>query len=174
MTDTIRSQADLITASADNSAGNYTNQNQRDFIVSVENIKPQTITAAGTDQGSATALSEHMNVVTVCSSGQGVRATGIFHEVFNASSNPVLFYPQSGANFPGLSANVAITIPVGDCVRMTMTDSTHAYLTAPLLATIAALIAAGSNYANDAAAAAGGIAVGHPYLNTSFLMVRRT
>lgn len=35
MTDTPRSQAVLITAAADNTTGNYTNQNQRDFIVTV-------------------------------------------------------------------------------------------------------------------------------------------
>lgn len=35
MTDTIRSQAAVITASADNLSGLYTNQNQRDMIVSV-------------------------------------------------------------------------------------------------------------------------------------------
>lgn len=35
MVDTPRTQAALITASADNTTGNYTNQNVRDFIVTV-------------------------------------------------------------------------------------------------------------------------------------------
>lgn len=35
MTDTPQSQAALITAAHDNNAGDYTNQNQREFIVSI-------------------------------------------------------------------------------------------------------------------------------------------
>lgn len=128
MSGTVRTQAALLTASADNVTGNYTNQNQRDFIVSVFNILPTVVSAAGTTQGSATPLTSQNNVVTVCASGAGIIATLPFHKIYSRGLNPVLLYPISGAQFEGLAVNAAVSIPVGTAVEMTMTTATQGYV----------------------------------------------
>lgn len=128
MVDTARTQAALIAASADNTSGNYTNQNQRDFIISVHNIVPGVVSAAGTTQGTAAVMTVQSIIVTVCASGAGVVATQPYHKVYNRAANPCLFYPISGANFEALSANAPVSIPVGSTVELFMTTATQGYV----------------------------------------------
>ncbi len=128
MSGTVRNQATLLTASADNATNNYTNQNQRDFIVSVFNIVPAVVSAAGTTQGTATPLTAQNNVITICTAGAGVVATLPFHKIYSRGANPVLFYPISGAQFEGLAVNAPVSIPVGTTVEMAMTSTTQGYV----------------------------------------------
>lgn len=128
MVDTPRSQAALITASADNTTGDYTNQNQRDLIVSVLNIVPSVVSAAGTTQGTATVLTAQSNYVTVCAAGAGVVATSGYTKVYNRGANPVLVYPISSAKWEGLAVNAPVSIPVGSQAEFNMTSTTQGYV----------------------------------------------
>ena len=100
----------------------------RQFGVSAFNIVPTVVSAAGTTQGTATGLTTHSNVVTVCAAGAGVVATLPFHKVYNRSANALLLYPVSGANFEALAANLPVSVPVGSTVEMFMTTSTQGYV----------------------------------------------
>jgi hypothetical protein len=75
------------------------------------------IAAAGTTQGTATALLLDVNNVTTVSSGTGVVlpafTAGVKISVFNNGANALLVYPASGYNIDALGTNVAISIPVG-------------------------------------------------------------
>lgn len=128
MADTPRTVPTLITAAADNTAGVYNNQNLRDFIVSSANTVGVAVSAAGTNQGTATPLTSHMMVVTVCAAGAGVIATLPYHKIYSRGANPVLFYPVSGNNFEGQGANIAVSVPVGGTVELVMTSATQGYV----------------------------------------------
>jgi hypothetical protein len=128
MVDTPRTQAALITASADNTTGNYNNQNQRDFIVSVLNVVPAVVSAAGTTQANATVLTAQSNIVTVCAAGAGVVATAGYTKVYNRAANAVLVYPISSAQFEGLGTIAPVSIPVGGQAEFFMTSSTQGYV----------------------------------------------
>jgi hypothetical protein len=145
-----------------------------DWWKSKGGVIPAVVSAAGTTQGTATPLTTHTAVVTGGAANAGLIATLPFHEVWNRGPNAYNLYPASGANFEGLAANAPKQIPVGIVARMVMASGTQGYVSSSALDILAQLVASGSNYANDAAAAAGGVAVGQPYLNGSIVMVRRT
>jgi hypothetical protein len=72
-----------------------------------------TVTAAGTNQGNATALTAQVNVVTTVSAGTGVRlpcTTGVWQPLFNRGANTVLVYPCSGRQIESNGVNVAVGI----------------------------------------------------------------
>ena len=81
------------------------------------------VTAAGANQGAATALTSRVNQVTTASSGQGVRlptparAGGRFF-VRNSSGNPIKLYPASGGQIENLGTNVGMDIQSGDWVEL--------------------------------------------------------
>ncbi len=68
-----------------------------------------TITAAGTTQGTATALTADVNVVTTATALQGVQlyngVIGDEQTVFNKTLNPIYVYPPTGATVNQLAAN---------------------------------------------------------------------
>lgn len=130
MADTFTPQAQSVlnTAMADNTTGLITEAVLRNFNASVHNIVPVTVSAAGTTQGGATALTSQSNIITVCAAGAGVVATLPYHKVYNRGANALLFYPISGANFESLSANAPVSIPVGSTVELFMTTSTQGYV----------------------------------------------
>ncbi len=89
-------------------------------VFSVPNVYSSTtgIVAAGTNQGTATALTTEFNNVTTCSvSTKGVvvftAAAGNQIIIKNSSTNDFNVYPASGAHFDSLSTNTAIVLPVG-------------------------------------------------------------
>lgn len=128
MVDTPRTQAFLTgTLFPDGSPqGFITPQSERDFIVSVLNVVPAIVSAAGTTQGTATALTAQLNVVTTVAAGTGVVATATYTEIWNAGANDLLVYPVSSAHFDALGTNLPITVPVGGAVRIIM-NGTQGY-----------------------------------------------
>jgi hypothetical protein len=76
------------------------------------------VSAAGTTQGTATALTSAYNVVTTVAAGAGVilptpTAAGTSVSIVNKGANPLLVYPNSGAVIDAGAANAAISLPVG-------------------------------------------------------------
>lgn len=135
MVDTPVSGATLIAVSSDNITGNYTIENLRQFIVSVRNVVPVAVTAAGTNQGSATPVTEHTNIITVCPSGAGVVVTGIYHKFVNPTAHDCLLYPPGTAQFwssqsqANLSASAPDIIPAGGSAEVYMLNSSQGYVT---------------------------------------------
>jgi|HubBroStandDraft_4_1064222.scaffolds.fasta_scaffold502904_2 hypothetical protein len=100
----------------------------RQLAISSFNIVPTPVSAAGTTQGSATALTTHTNVVTVCASGAGVVLTLPFHKVYSRGAAAVLVYPASGAQFEAFGTNLPVSIPVGDQAEFYMTSTTQGWV----------------------------------------------
>ena len=75
------------------------------------------ISAAGSVQGDATALSKDINVVSTVSAGQGVilpaAVAGMMITITNTSANSLLVYPASGGVINTLATNTAITHTAG-------------------------------------------------------------
>jgi hypothetical protein len=71
------------------------------------------ISAAGSTQGGATALTKEINIVSTVSSGQGVAlpaaVAGMIVTVTNTTGTALLVYPASGAAINSLSTNAAFS-----------------------------------------------------------------
>lgn len=93
------------------------------------------VTAAGTNQGTATALTSVNNIVTTVSSGTGVvlptGAAGQSVAVYNKGANALNVYPASGASIDALSTNVAYSLAAGGTIVLNATSSTKWYSSAP-------------------------------------------
>lgn len=96
------------------------------------------VSAAGTNQGTATALTANVSVITSITSGQGVRLNGSspLQTVINSSSTvPAFVYPNSGATITGggttLGLNAPFTVPVGSSVAFSCSGSTLCYASFP-------------------------------------------
>jgi len=109
------------------SAGSITPQVIRNFAVSVFNPYPAVVSAAGTTQGTATVLTSMLNVITACTSGQGVMATSYYTKIWNASAAACLVYPISGAQFDAHGTNTAVSIAAGGSAEFIMTSATQGY-----------------------------------------------
>lgn len=87
------------------------------------------VTAAGTVQGDATALSVPINVVSTVASGTGVvfptAIAGFRYTVFNTGANALKIYPASGAQINALGANVAFTLAVDSGLDFVATSATQ-------------------------------------------------
>jgi hypothetical protein len=84
----------------------------------IYNPSENTITASGTNQGTAYALSLGMNVITSAVAGTGVQlptvvGSGRDVTVLNNSAQSVLVYPPTGYNIDSLAANLPVSIPAG-------------------------------------------------------------
>jgi hypothetical protein len=74
------------------------------------------ISAAGSTQGTATALTKQINVVSTVGAGQGVVLPSFAGSMFivqNLGANALNVYPPSGAAIDSLSTNAAFSLPVG-------------------------------------------------------------
>lgn len=80
------------------------------FIVGVD----ASVTAAGSTQGTATALTKTYNIVNTASANQGVKlpdaSTGTRVTVFNSTAATIKIYPYSGESINDLSANAALSL----------------------------------------------------------------
>ncbi len=89
------------------------------------------ISAAGTTQGTATALTKEFNQVTTVSSNQGVvlptAVAGMAIVITNTSANSLNVYPASGAAINTLSANAAVTQAAGSTLQFVAMTSTQWY-----------------------------------------------
>ncbi len=73
-----------------------------------------TVTAAGSTQGTATALTKTYNIVSTATANQGVilpaATAGLVINVFNISGNTIKVYPASTETIDGGSANAAVEL----------------------------------------------------------------
>lgn len=99
-----------------------------------------TVSAAGTSQATATALTADINNVTTVGSGTGVilpvPVAGTKITVFSNGANNLLVYPNSGATIDANSANTAVTLTFTKRCDYIATSAT-AWLSAQLGATSA-------------------------------------
>lgn len=103
MVDTPRTQAALIAASADNTTGNYSNQNQRDFIVSTVNVAPvrsnftTSKTLALTDISNCSEMnSTSATTVTIPPNSSVAFPVGVWTEVYQANTGQVSIVAGAG------------------------------------------------------------------------------
>lgn len=93
------------------------------------------ISAAGSTQGTATALTTDYNVVTTTGSGQGVvlptAASPFGREItiVNRGANALTVYPDSGAAIDGASTNTGVTVPVNGEISFFSSSATQWYTT---------------------------------------------
>jgi len=89
------------------------------------------ISAAGTVQSNATALTKEFNVVSTVASGSGVRlptsVAGMRITVVNTSANTLLVYPASSGIINSQSANAAYSHPAGARLDFISTTTTQWY-----------------------------------------------
>lgn len=91
-----------------------------------------TVTAAGANQGTATAIASGTELVkiTTAAASTGVRLpvpAGVndMVAIINAGANAVAIYPATGGTVNGLAANASISLPVGKsalCIAINATD----------------------------------------------------
>lgn len=81
------------------------------------------ISAAGTNQGTATAITGSINFVSTVASGTGVILPAAIPSatitVINHGLNTLLVYPATGETVEGLAANTGMPLLVGQCYRAT-------------------------------------------------------
>jgi hypothetical protein len=89
------------------------------------------ITAAGSTQGTATALTKEMNIVSTVPSGNGVvlptAVAGMVLTITNTSANSLLVYPASGGTINSLAANAAFTQGTGATLQFIAPTTTQWY-----------------------------------------------
>ena len=87
------------------------------------------VTAAGTDQSGATAISNTFNVVGTATADQGVKlptaAAGLLYTVSNGTSVNVKIYPNTSGTINAGTANAAIDLPAGATTKLIGTSSTN-------------------------------------------------
>jgi len=88
------------------------------------------ISAAGTNQPTATGLINAVNVVSTVASGSGAillstAGIGDSQLVFNGGANALRIYPPSGMQINALSANTHMTLPTNTACRFTMVSATQ-------------------------------------------------
>ena len=85
------------------------------------------LTAAGTTQGTALALTAGINTVTTTASGTGVVLSSSLTEqrVYNAGTNPLKVYPPTGAKINQLATNAAISLAINTAVAFWKATSTQ-------------------------------------------------
>jgi hypothetical protein len=89
------------------------------------------ISAAGSTQGTATALAKDINVVSTVSAGQGVvlptAVAGMRITVMNTSATALNVYPATGAAVNGAAANAAYSLLAGGRLDYIATSTTQWY-----------------------------------------------
>lgn len=88
------------------------------------------ITAAGSTQGTATALASFLNVVSTATALQGVRlssswTTGFDQTVFNQSGTAIKVYPPTGFQINELGTNAAMILADNTAVKFYQSTSTQ-------------------------------------------------
>jgi hypothetical protein len=86
------------------------------------------ITAAGTTQGTATALSAAINYISTAAANSGVLLAGSLgnpETVYNGGANPVNVYPPVGARINQMASNSPHILPINTCARYEPLTSTQ-------------------------------------------------
>lgn len=85
------------------------------------------LTAVGTTQANALALSAVNSIITTAAAGTGVRLmpTGTSDDVWvvNLGANALLVYPVVGGSIQGGAANASFSIPAGKTAMFTARDA---------------------------------------------------
>lgn len=122
--------ANLNTAGSVTASGNVNGANLTASSYYVRSIATGII-AAGSTQGTATALTKEINVIGTVVSGQGVvlptAVAGMVLIVNNTSVNAVNVFPATGAAINSLSSNSAYVHPSGASLQYYATSSTQWY-----------------------------------------------
>ena len=99
-----------------------------------------TVSAAGTNQSGATALTTSYNVITTAASGSGVRLptittsnVGYVIDIVNRGANVVNVYPATGAAIDGAATNAAISLPANATIHLNASSTTQWYSVSPPL-----------------------------------------
>lgn len=93
-------------------------------------VSPAFLSAAGTTQATAAALAGQVNVVTAVASGAGVILAanlGNPVRIINRGVNPLLVYPQAGAQIESAGTNAAVTVTVGGSAEFLFSSLTQWY-----------------------------------------------
>ena len=89
------------------------------------------ISAAGSTQGTATALTKAFNVVSSVSAGQGVvlptAVAGMRVTIVNTSANTVIIYPAAGGTINSLATNAGHSLPTVGRLDYIATSTTQWY-----------------------------------------------
>ena len=96
------------------------------------------VTAAGTTQGTATALTSDINHVTTVGAGTGVilptpAQAGLKILVRNGGANALALYPHSGGNIAGTGVNAAISVDTTVVLELIAFDTTNWYIPSAVL-----------------------------------------
>jgi hypothetical protein len=88
-----------------------------------------TVTAAGSTQAGATALTKTYSMVTTATSNQGVKLptaqAGSVYNVINATGVNVKIYPNTSGTINDGSANVAVNVPAGASIEFIGSSTTN-------------------------------------------------
>lgn len=81
-----------------------------------------TVSAAGTTQSDATALTASVNVITTAAASSGVRLSnteiGDQYEILNLGANEVKVYPPTSGQINAMSANAGFTLATNTAVKV--------------------------------------------------------
>jgi hypothetical protein len=103
-------------------------------IADIRGATASAISAAGTTQGTATALTNDMNVVTTVAASAGVvlqtAAAGKTVTVVNKGANALAIYPATGGQVDALGTNLALSLAVGGWIVFDGATATQWYSSA--------------------------------------------
>lgn len=87
------------------------------------------VSAAGTDQTGATALSKTFNVVSIATENQGIKlptaSSGVLYTIINGTTTNVKIYPNTAGTINSGAANASIIISPGSTIKLIGIDNTN-------------------------------------------------
>jgi hypothetical protein len=87
------------------------------------------VSAAGTDQTGATALSKTFNVVSTATENQGIKlptaSSGMLYTIINGTTANVKIYPNTSGTINSGAANASILISPGSTIKLIGIDNTN-------------------------------------------------
>ena len=90
-----------------------------------------TVSAAGTDQGTATALTKTINMITTATANQGVKlpaaAAGLTIKIINTTAVTVVVYPTISDVIDGGTVNVGVNLAPYSSVELVAQDTQDWY-----------------------------------------------
>lgn len=89
------------------------------------------VTAAGSTQGDATALTKTVNMITTATAGQGVKlptaAAGLTAKIINTTAVTIVVYPNTSDVIDGGTVNVGVNLAPYSSVELVAQDTTDWY-----------------------------------------------
>ena len=96
-----------------------------------------TVTAAGTTQGDATALTKTVNMITAATANQGVKlptaAAGLTIKVINTTAVTIVVYPDTSDVIDGGTVNVGVNLSPYSSVEFVAQDAVDWYRVTSLI-----------------------------------------